>query len=345
MSRYAADPIPVRILNLASIRRGEFAENHERKNFTPSELVEIKKQLEIEFDLKGEANRRMRSGKKAGANEAGRASDVVAAYAGRDRRTIEKAELVVEAAEKDPERFGPIRDQMDKSGKVDGPARRVKNMLAGDALRAEPPPPGKGPYHTIVIDPPWPADIDGERNTEGRGYYPYETMTLDDIELLDVPSIAHANAALWLWVTNFHLVCGCHLALLDNWGFKPSTLLTWCKTEMGQGQRLRGATEHVILAVRGNVPCLAGAYKTWFQAHGLREHSGKPLEFFTVVENVTPAARYAYLFAGRSLPENWDGHGDRIGVAPDPGCYVQPSQLAQNLHDFAQRLGRPEDAP
>jgi N6-adenosine-specific RNA methylase IME4 len=243
---------------------------------------------------------------------------------------------------------------MDKSGKVDGPARRVKNMLAGDALRAEPPPlPGKGPYRTIVIDPPWPADLAGERDTEGRGYYPYETMTLDDIELIDVPSIAHREGcALWLWITNFHLVRGCHLSLLDNWGFKASTLLTWCKPEMGQGQRLRGASEHAILAVRGEVPCLAGDQKTWFvgrtadEVRGKkREHSGKPGAFFDIVEKTTPAPRYSYLFAGRSLPENWDGHGDRVGATPHPGCYTTTGDLVAQLHAFEQRLGRPENAP
>jgi N6-adenosine-specific RNA methylase IME4/ParB-like chromosome segregation protein Spo0J len=362
-SKFAGQPIPVRILDLASIRRGEFAENYERKDFTPSELVEIKRQLEIEFDLAGAAGRRMRAGKKAQEEEAGTVRDLVGAYAGRSGRTVAKAEMVVEAAEKDPERFGSIKEQMDKSGKVDGPARRVRNMLAGDALRAEPPPlPGKGPYRTIVADVPWPADIDGERDVETRGYYPYKTMTLDNIAAIDVKSIAHPDGtALWFWITNFHLVRGCHLPILRAWGFKASTLLTWCKPQLGHGQRLRGATEHAILAVRGEVPCLAGAHQTWFNTTTPRspEHSGKPSAFFWIVEQTTPAPRYAYLFAGRTLPDNWDGHGDRIGAAPDPAVpldhpgplppsgHVLParSQLAQDLDAYAERLGRPEGAP
>jgi N6-adenosine-specific RNA methylase IME4 len=317
-SRRCNEPIPVRVVDLASIRRGEFAENHERKNFTPSELVEIKRQLEIEFDLKGAAAQRRRAGKKAAPGEAGRALDTVAAYAGRSGRTIEKAELVVAAAERDPERFGPIQEQMDRSGKVDGPARRVRNMLAADAIKAEPPPlPMQGPYRTIVIDPPWPADLDGGRAVEGRGYYPYATMTIEEIAALDVASIAHPDGcALWLWITNFHLVRGCQLPLLKAWGFNASTLLTWCKPQFGHGQRLRGATEHAILAVRGEVPCLAGEQRTWFadERGRKREHSGKPGEFFDIVREVTPAPRYAYLFAGRTLPADWDGHGDRFGA-------------------------------
>jgi N6-adenosine-specific RNA methylase IME4 len=233
-------------------------------------------------------------------------------------------------------------------------------MLAGDALRAEPPPlPRQGPYRGMVADVPWPADIDGERDVEGRGYYPYKTMTLEQIAAIDVPSIVHPNGcALWFWIPNFHLVRGCHLPILKAWGFNPVTLLTWCKPDMRMGQRLRGASEHAILCVHGEVPCLAGDQKTWFvgrtadEVRGKkREHSGKPGEFFDIVEKVTPAPRYAYLFAGRSLPENWDGHGDRIGAAPNPQMLLMQesetppvSQAARDLDAYAERLGRPEDA-
>ena len=62
--------------------------------------------------------------------------------------------------------------------------------------------------------------------------------------------------------------------------------------------------------------------RTWFEAPGGKAHSAKPETFFHIVETITPAPRYAFLFAGGSVPENWDGHGDRNGhhSAPDhPG--------------------------
>jgi N6-adenosine-specific RNA methylase IME4 len=158
-------------------------------------------------------------------------------------------------------------------------------------------------------------------------------MTLEEIAAIDVASIVHPDGtALWFWITNFHLVRGCHVPILQRWGFKASTLLTWVKDCMGHGQRLRGASEHAILAIRGEMPCLGGDCPTWFSEKGSRgEHSGKPDMFFAVVQAVTPASRYAYLFAGRTLPENWDGHGDRYG-AP-----------AGDLNAFAERLGRAEN--
>jgi len=43
-----AEPIPVRIVDIADIIKGEAAENFERKDFTLSEAVEIKRAIEPE---------------------------------------------------------------------------------------------------------------------------------------------------------------------------------------------------------------------------------------------------------------------------------------------------------
>ena len=344
LSKYRNDPIPIRIIDLASVMRGEWAENHERKDFTPSETVAIKRALEIEFDLKGEADRRKKSGKKIDDTDKGRANELVASYAGKSRRTIEKAEKVVEAAERDPQRFGFLKDQMDKSGKADGPFKRLQNMEAGDKLKAEPIGlPLAGPYRTIVVDPPWPADLDGFRDQSTRGYYPYATMTIDDIAALKIGELAHAEGcALWLWITNFHLVRGCQLPLLTAWGFEASTLLTWCKPRIGQGQRLRGASEHAILAVRGSVPILGAAVRTWFESPpGNDQHSAKPSRFYEIVEQVTPAARYASIFAGKDARPDWDMHGDRIGVAAVSENGILPPRSTAGDEE---RDRRPEEA-
>ncbi len=73
--------------------------------------------------------------------------------------------------------------------------------------------------------------------------------------------------------------------------------------------------EEAILAVRGKVPILGASTRTWFEAAAGPGHSAKPPDFYPIVETVTPAARYAYLFAGRDARENWDMHGDRVGIS------------------------------
>ncbi|MCZ7564719.1 MAG: ParB N-terminal domain-containing protein [Burkholderiales bacterium] len=141
-------PIPVHVVDVDAIVRGEWDENDPalRKNFTPSEMVAIKRALEPK--LKAEAAERKRAhggtapGKKAekkGKGE-GRAADLVATFAGKSRRSIEKAEKVVEAAERDKARFGDLVDDMDKSGKVDAAFKKLQVRAARDAIKAAPPP-------------------------------------------------------------------------------------------------------------------------------------------------------------------------------------------------------------
>jgi len=47
------------------------------------------------------------------------------------RRTLEKAEAIVDAAEAEPAKFGPLLEQMDRSGKVDGAYRKLLEARDG----------------------------------------------------------------------------------------------------------------------------------------------------------------------------------------------------------------------
>jgi MT-A70 protein len=75
-------------------------------------------------------------------------------------------------------------------------------------------------------------------------------MTTEEICRVPITSIAHADCVLWLWTTNAHLPDA--FKILEAWGFKYKTMLTWAKPNMGMGCWLRGQTEHALMAVRGN---------------------------------------------------------------------------------------------
>lgn len=319
-SRFRGHPIPVHIRDDIEVAIGEFIANEHRKDLTLSERVDQWRKVEPLY--REAAQRRIRDhgfggalhGQTGSASERVDTREKIKLVTGKGARTIEKAMAIVEAAERDPAKYGKLIEDMDRNG-ADGAYRRLKNMQQAELLRAEPPPlPMAGPYRVIVVDPPWPAEDDG-RDPRARGYYPYPTMPFDEILALPIDDIAHPEGcALWLWVNNFRLANGDHAHVLDAWGFRPSsTVLTWAKTGIGQGQRLRGASEHCVLAVRGKVPLNPGADGTWFEAPR-GEHSEKPAKFFEIVERVTPASRYASLFAGKERREGWDMHGDRIGV-------------------------------
>ena len=150
--------VPVTVVDLAAVVKGEHAENSFRKDFTLSEAVAIKRALEpLE---RAAAQERMRAGRPLENFSKGRALDAVATAIGLHRTTLAEAEAVVAAAEAEPERFGKLLTDMDRVGRANGPFKRLKVARQAEAIRKEPPPlPGNGLYRVAVADPPWPFDL------------------------------------------------------------------------------------------------------------------------------------------------------------------------------------------
>src|SRR5262245_34002914 len=137
--------IPITVVDIDAVVRGEFAENAHRKNFTLSEAVAIKRALEpLEQAAAKERQREGgRAGGKASGNlpqaSSGRAADKAAKATGMARRTLEKAEAIVDAAEAEPERYGCLVEQIDRTGRVDGAFRQLKAAQKSETPRSEPP--------------------------------------------------------------------------------------------------------------------------------------------------------------------------------------------------------------
>lgn len=312
-------PIPVHVVDIDLVARGEFAENMIRKELTPSEAVELMLRLRPAA-AEAARERQVLLGRHHGElppgvtpsvqlsgceHFKGESRNAVALFTGRSARTLAKAHEVVKAAKEDPVRCGRLQDDMDRSGKVDAPYRRLQVIRQVDLIRAEPPPlPSRGPYRVIVVDPPWPFDEGADDQSE-RSVTGYPLMTLDQIRALPIPALAHEDCALWLWATNHHLLRYVP-ELLKAWGFEHKVILTWTKDKHGRGKYLLGKTEHCVLAVRGRPTVVSGQATTLLEAPRLG-HSQKPAAFYDVVERVTPAARYCELFPHKQPPRlNWD---------------------------------------
>jgi MT-A70 len=91
--------------------------------------------------------------------------------------------------------------------------------------------------------------------------------------------------------------------------------LTWVKDRMGNGDWLRGQTEHCLMAVRGS-PIMHLTNQTTVLYGPMRANSQKPEKFYSFVETLCPAPRYAELFS-RQARQNWDGHGDEYALAAE----------------------------
>lgn len=299
--------IPTTTIDLGEIVRGEYAENAIRKDFLPSEIDAIRRTLEP-MERTAALGRMSEGGKGRKVSLPSQARDRLGVFTGVSGRTVEKIAAVCEAAEAEPEKYGKLAADMDRTGRVNGPFRRLKVARQAEAIRKEPPPlPGNGPYRVIVIDPPWPFEIHDE-DPSHRAVYPYATMSIAQIAALRVADIAHEHCILWLWTTNFHM-CEA-LSLAAGWGFEHKTILTWVKDKFGFGDWLRCQTEHVLMATRGK-PTVQLTNQSTALFVPARAHSEKPDEFYALVERLCPAPRYCELFARRAR-ENWDGHGDEF---------------------------------
>jgi N6-adenosine-specific RNA methylase IME4 len=181
-------------------------------------------------------------------------------------------------------------------------------------------------FPCIVADPPWPMPETGARTASKKvGQYeakggrivkaewwgtktgktvklPYQTMTVEEIKSLTIP--AAEDAHLYLWTMNRYVEAAYEVA--RAWGFRPSQLLTWCKTPMGIG--FGGAycntTEFVLFCRKGKLKTLTRIDSTWWKwgrpyENGHIAHSAKPEAFIDMVESVSPGP-YLELFARRN---------------------------------------------
>jgi N6-adenosine-specific RNA methylase IME4 len=195
-------------------------------------------------------------------------------------------------------------------------------------------------YKTVVIDPPWKKSSGGvgHATLQVSTHYPVQTRkeiveTVEDwFRQYPVAPEAH----LYLWTVN-SFAAGKHqgilpaLAVCEELGFKPISLIPWVKsnvgsptpygmryTEMcifavrydkGQGQRTRysGTSE------RQSVPAGPGlcSSKDYIIAPR-REHSRKPDAFYKYVESRSKGP-YMELYS-RTSRSGWSAVGDQVGT-------------------------------
>ena len=159
-------------------------------------------------------------------------------------------------------------------------------------------------YKTIYADPPW-WEVGGGKIKRGADAH-YPLMKTKDICEFPVSEIADDNCHLYLWATNNHLLDA--FKVIEAWGFRYITMITWFKDRIGLGQYFRGMTEHCLFAVKGNLPYKVINGKRAQGVTGFyepkREHSRKPDKMREMIELVSYAPRIE-LFAREEF-EGWD---------------------------------------
>lgn len=126
--------VPVRQVNLDDLLAAEHDENVLRLNFAPSEAVAVAEALEAR--MADEARARQLAGLRQGQEspvppnrrdgESGEVRDRLAAYVGMGRTKLGQARTIVEAARRDPARYGDLVGRMDDTGLVDPAFKELK---------------------------------------------------------------------------------------------------------------------------------------------------------------------------------------------------------------------------
>jgi hypothetical protein len=115
--------VPVNVLDLDKVIKGEIAENVFREDFRPSEKVAIARALEPLLRKEAKARRGARTDLPEIFRqvEFGETRDRLGASVGVSGRTLEKMMTIVEAAEAHPRKFGHLKEEMDRTGKASRP--------------------------------------------------------------------------------------------------------------------------------------------------------------------------------------------------------------------------------
>ena len=176
------------------------------------------------------------------------------------------------------------------------------------------------PFGTILADPPWRFNNrTGKNAPEHQRLMRYPTMALEDIQMLPVAQVACQQAHLYLWVPNALLAEG--LAVMQAWGFTYKTNVVWMKVRRdggpdgrGCGFYFRNVTELCLFGTRGSLRTLApGRRQVNILPTCKREHSRKPDELYTLIEQCSPGP-YLELFARYRRP-GWVQWGNQLGDA------------------------------
>jgi len=244
--------IPVTIVDIYDLLRGQADENSVRKDLAPSEAVAIAKMLEPEIKKASERHD-VQSEKElqaAGGNfppsSTEKTRDKLALLVGMSGRTLEKARHVVNAAQQDPSKYSHLVEKMDRNGKVDGAFRELRRLrgqnsiaeTAATSLTEE-------LFSVIFAVPPWTEAHQGDGVVGHKEQV--QVLSLKEMKKLK-PPIA-GDAVMFVQTPASSLVSA--LELMAAWGFKYETFLVLTHFASGGSPWLKENHRAVLVGVKG----------------------------------------------------------------------------------------------
>jgi len=184
--------------------------------------------------------------------------------------------------------------------------RQVKREKLNKNIKELP----KDKFTVIYADPPWAYnDKQGGSISEkyGSAEKHYPSMTLSELEALQISEITADNCVLWLWATSPLLEDA--LQLSKAWGFKYKAQFIWDKIKHNMGHYNSVRHELLLICTKGScVPQISKLFDS-VQSIERAEHSRKPDEFRHIIDTIYPEGNRVELFARRQA-KGWETWGN-----------------------------------
>jgi hypothetical protein len=281
--------IPVTIVPINDIIKGEFHENAVRKGFTISERVAILEEIESQ-----RIGHRARKDTKLvpfqEENRDVRSIDIASKYTGISTGKLQMEKKIVHSARNDPEKWNGILKRVE-TGQTS--AIYAYNMI----IRAEdhydtPLTRGELPedqYDIILADLPWISNI-------YEDLYQTDYPVLNLLEMVelgkDIP--VAKNAILFLWTKDLTIRHSIHV--MKSWGFEYKTSAAWVNKEKPHDTPFSKGEEIELLLIgeKGDKPVPEPRNRPG-SALSFNERS----EVRQIIESMYPNRRYLQLYPSR----------------------------------------------
>jgi N6-adenosine-specific RNA methylase IME4/ParB-like chromosome segregation protein Spo0J len=146
-------------------------------------------------------------------------------------------------------------------------------------------------------DCPWQQEAWSDETGQDKGL-PYPSMTVAELMALCAgeKSPFTRDAVLYFWSTTNRLRDA--MAIIEAWGFRFVSMITWDKVHIGMGRWVRDRTEHLLICKRGDFPGidLYTPKPESLYSEPKSEHSRKPVWFAEEIERLYPTMRKLELF-------------------------------------------------
>jgi len=177
-------------------------------------------------------------------------------------------------------------------------------------------------YQIIYADPPWRYDFSKDSADKIENHY--QTMSLEEIKNLNVPS--DDNSVLYLWATAPKLLEA--LEVMRAWGFKYKTQAVWDKAWIGMGYWFRGQHEILLVGTKGKFSPPTPKHRVSSVYKEQRTtHSKKPSFFRQMISAAFPEESKLEMFARKPTGQlfedesfkGWDVWGNEVESDIDLG--------------------------